>query len=95
MSVGSVLPWLIAASALIAAVCWLKSTDVDVPAPEHTSGVGAPMGGYLLTTNAKGERIDLHATLLNQTKWNRWAASAAAASAIFAGLSALLPPPPG
>ncbi|CAM3147082.1 hypothetical protein JHFBIEKO_0244 [Methylobacterium mesophilicum] len=51
-------------------------------------------GGYLISKDASGNRIDLHDTLKEQTKWNRWAALAAAASAVLTGLAALIPPPP-
>ena len=73
---------LIIVTAAISAYCWLKATRTDVPAPAETRGVGALFGGYLVSKNEKGERIDLHETLKVQSKWNRrgatWACAAAA-----------------
>ncbi len=72
---------LIIITAAISAYCWLKATRTDVPAPEETHGVGAMPGGYLISRNQKGERIDLHDTLNLQSKWNRLGATWACAAA--------------
>lgn len=79
-----------ALAALIAGGLWLYATRVDVPAPAGTGGVGAPMGGYLITLNSKGERIDLHATYLKQGEWNGYAACATAIAAVLAGTAPAL-----
>lgn len=77
-----------AGSALLAAVFWAKASRAYVPAPEDTSGVGALLGGYLIS-EVNGKRIDLHKTLELQSKWNAYGAVAAAAAAVFSGLPPL------
>ncbi len=80
-----------ALSALIAFLSgyfWVRTALAEVPAPPETTGVGSPMGGYLITKNAKGERIDMHATYVEQAKWNSRAAISSACAAAFAILAA-------
>lgn len=80
------LSWIAAIGGLVAAWLWWKGTRVEVPAPPETDGVGALMGGYLISVNAKGERYDLHETLKQQSKWNGRAARASAIVAVIAGV---------
>lgn len=94
MTLNNLLPWVVAASAGVAAACWWISTVVSVPASEKTSGVGAPIGGHLIVLDAKKKRIDLPATLLKQSRWNKCASIAAGVSAVATGLSAFWPPTP-
>ncbi|WP_438277669.1 hypothetical protein [Nitrobacter sp.] len=75
-------PLVTAFNAGAAAVMWIYSARVTVPAPPETAGQGALMGGYLVTKLSNGRRIDLHATLERQSTWSGRAALAAAASAI-------------
>lgn len=84
-------PWLTAISAAIAAGLWICSARVTTPAPANTAGFGALPGGYLISMTAKGVRIDLHATLMLQSKWSGRAALAAAASAVCSILSIYFP----
>ena len=77
-------------SALIAFLSgyfWVRAAIAEVPAPENTSGVGSLMGGYLITKNAKGERVDLHGTYIEVAKWNGRAAISSACAAAFAILA--------
>jgi hypothetical protein len=80
--------WLSAVSALVAGFLWWKASTVSFPAPPETAGVGCLMGGYLIS-EIDGKRIDLHATLEAQSKWNSYAAKAATLAAVF-GAFALL-----
>lgn len=78
--------WLAALSAVGASFLWWHASRVMVPAPKETQGVGALLGGHLISV-LDGKRIDLHATLDLQSKWNARAAKSAALSAIFTGFS--------
>lgn len=82
----TILTWASAAAALVAAILWVLASRATVPAPPETQGVGALMGGYLISM-VNGKRIDLHATLDLQSKWNAKAACAAALSAFLTGLA--------
>ncbi|MDA9400657.1 hypothetical protein XH79_18170 [Bradyrhizobium sp. CCBAU 45389] len=84
-------PGLTAGLAVLAALLWLKSATVTVPAPADTAGVGALIGGYLISLDKKGQRIDLHETLKKQSSWSAYAAIAAAASAVCSGLAIFYP----
>jgi hypothetical protein len=77
-----------AVMAFLSAYYWVRAATAEVPAPEDTSGVGALMGGYLITKNAKGERVDLHGTYIEVAKWNGRAAICSAGAAAFAILAA-------
>jgi len=78
------LGWLGSVSAMIAALAWFKASIVSVDAPKDTHGVGALLGGYLIS-EINGKRIDLHKTLELQSKWNARAALAAFVSGASAG----------
>lgn len=68
-------------SAAVSAYCWFMSARAEVPAGPDTAGVGALLDGGLVVKNANGDRVDLIDTMVLQSKWNRWAAIAAAISA--------------
>jgi len=87
MSIETVCTVIGAVTAVLAAYFWLRATLVKVPAPKDTGGVGALIGGYLISVDEAGNRYDLHKTLENQAKWNIYAASAAALSALAVGAS--------
>jgi len=84
-------PVLTAVAATIAAAMWFKSAVVSVPAPADTAGVGALLGGYLISRDKKGRRIDLHETLREQSRWSAYGTIAAGVSAIFAAIAAFYP----
>jgi hypothetical protein len=73
---------LVGVLALISAFCWVKSAWATVLADSRTAGFGAQLGGGLIAQGPKGERIDLHATLVLQSRWNRYAAYSAALCAL-------------
>lgn len=73
-------------AALIAALCWLKASRVQVPAPAETEGKGALLGGWLIGC-LRGKRVDLVATAEAQAKWNAGAAGAASVAALCAAVS--------
>src|SRR5258708_4980473 len=74
--------WLSAIAAICAAYLWWRASTATVPAPPGTHGVGALLGGYLISMS-KGARIDLHATMELQSNYN-------ARAAIAAGIASLL-----
>ena len=79
--------WVAAGFAAISGVLWVIAARAEVPAPPNTSGVGAPFGGYLISRNANGERIDLHETYKKQSYWNSHAAYGSALAAMFTALA--------
>jgi hypothetical protein len=68
-------------TAAASAFCWFMSARAEVTASPETAGVGALLGGDIVTRNRKGQRIDLISTMDLQSKWNRYAAIAATLSA--------------
>ncbi len=62
MTVHNIIAWLATISAVLAGVFWVLAARARVDAPPGTAGVGALMGGYLVSQDAKG-RYDLHKTL--------------------------------
>lgn len=74
---------LVGVLALVSAILWVKSARATVLADNRTAGFGALLGGDLIAKGAKGERIDLHATLVEQSRWNRYAAYSAALCALM------------
>jgi hypothetical protein len=86
----TVITWLAAISAVAAGVFWIKSARARVDAPDGTHGVGALLGGYLVSQDSKG-RYDLHRTLEKQAKWNALAAYAATVGAALAIILLFLP----
>jgi len=86
--IDQIFTWLTAVASLAAAGLWWKASVVSVPAPPETHGVGALLGGYLISL-IKGKRVDLHATLEAQSKWNAYAAQAATLAAVFGAIALL------
>ena len=86
-----ILTCLIALSALASAAMWVKSARAKVLADDSTSGVGALMGGYLIIEGKNGERIDMHDTFNEQSRWNSYAAYSAAVCALSQAVMYLLP----
>lgn len=78
----ALLTLLVGVLALVSAILWVKSARANVLADNRTVGFGALMGGDLIAKGPKGERIDLHATLVEQSRWNRYAAYSAALCAL-------------
>lgn len=83
---------LVGVLALISAFCWVKSARATVLADSRTAGYGALLGGDLIAHGPNGERIDLHATLVLQSRWNRYAAYSAALCALAQAVSVSLFP---
>lgn len=83
---------LVGALALFSAFCWVKSARATVLADSRTAGYGALLGGDLISKGPNGERIDLHATLIEQSRWNRYAAYTAALCALAQAVLVLLFP---
>ena len=79
------------AVAVMAAIFWIRSAIVSVPAPEGTSGVGALYGGYLIGQDRRGNRIDLLETYKRQSFWNTLAATTTAVSSLLYALSLAAP----
>jgi hypothetical protein len=80
-----VLNWLAALVAVIAALLWLRSATVKIPAnppPRDESGVFAA----LITLNDS----DFIATAVQQARWNKWAAFAAAIAAACQAVALML-----
>ncbi|MBN3729499.1 hypothetical protein [Burkholderia sp. Tr-20390] len=77
-----VLNILSALAALCAGVLWFVSTRVSVPhvEPEPINGF---ISGSISVDYGDGRAIDPFATGDLQARWNRWAALAASAAAIF------------
>lgn len=86
--------WVAAIFAMIAALLWMKASTVSVDAPKDSHGVGALLGG-LLVSEINGKRIDLHKTLEQQSRWNSNAALAAFVSASSTGVIWILQAWPG
>lgn len=86
MTAKLALTFLVAFFAFLSASLWVKSARANVLASNQSSGYGALLGGDLIAQGRNGERIDLHATLVEQSRWNRWAAYSAAACATAQGL---------
>ncbi len=77
---------LVSIFASLSAILWVCSARATVLARDQTGGVGGMLGGDLITRGAKGERIDLHATLVEQSRWNQRAAYCAAICAVAQAL---------
>ena len=79
---------LLCVCALISCCLWIRSATVKAPyvdkAPEDGWGEAA-----LIQTTDKGA-FDIIATADLQTKWNKWAAGFAAASAVFQAILAYI-----
>lgn len=75
-----------AAFAILAAVAWITSTIVFVPAPPGV-GLGAVLGGNIYDKDRWGRPYDVVETLKKQSRWNQYAAWAAAAAAVFQALA--------
>jgi len=73
-----ILTILVSVSALVSAIYWVKSARTTVMAESQTGGFGAVLGGGMIIQGPRGERIDLHATMNEQSRWNRYAAYSAA-----------------
>jgi hypothetical protein len=84
-------PILAALAAVAAAILWWISATVSEPAPPETAGVGALLGGYLISLDRKGNRIDLHKTLEKQSRWSAWAAIAAGVAAALSAVAVCIP----
>jgi hypothetical protein len=84
-------PILAAVVAAAAAVLWWISATTSEPAPPDTAGVGALMGGYLISLDRNGRRIDLHKTLEKQSYWSARAAFAAGVSAVLGAVAVWFP----
>ncbi|MCS3741980.1 hypothetical protein FHX16_003972 [Rhizobium sp. BK661] len=80
------LNWIAALAGLLAALFWYRAAIAEVPAPKDTAGVGALLGGWLISLS-KGKRIDLHKTLELQARWNTRAATAACIGALATAAS--------
>ena len=78
--------WLSAIAAIVSAYFWWRASRAAVPVPPGTHGVGALTGGYLISIS-NGVRIDLHATLELQSKYNKWAALAAGIASLMAAVA--------
>jgi len=85
------LTFLVGLSALASAFMWIKSARAKVLADDSTAGVGALMGGYLIIQGLKGERIDMHETFTQQSRWNAYAAYSAAVCALAQAILSLMP----
>lgn len=77
---------LVVLSAVASAFMWVKSARAKVLADSRTSGVGALMGGDIIIQGKNGERIDLHETFNEQSRWNSYAAYSAAVCALAQAL---------
>lgn len=82
---------LVVLSAVASASMWVKSARAKVLADSRTSGVGALLGGDIIIQGKNGERIDLHDTFNEQSRWNSYAAYSAAVCALAQALLFLLP----
>ena len=82
MTLHILIAWAAAISAFLAAVFWVMAARAREDAPPETAGVGALLGGYLVSRDAKG-RYDLHRTLEKQSRWNSCAAWSAAVAAVL------------
>ena len=91
------LTWAAALFAVFAAIAWLVSTKT-VPRERELArrrrlaqktGVAPSLGGVNIVD--EGTSYDLIATLRHQGQWNRWAAGAAAVSAVCQAVTLLLP----
>jgi hypothetical protein len=81
-----VLNWLAALVAIIAALLWFRSATVKVPAnppPLDENGMFAAQ----ISVNDS----DFIATAVQQTRWNKWAALAAAIAAACQAVALMLP----
>lgn len=84
---------LVVLSALVSAFMWVKSARAKVLADGRTAGVGALMDGDIIIQGKNGERIDLHDTFNEQSRWNSYAAYSAAVCALAQALIYLVPNP--
>lgn len=80
------LNWFSAFFGLLAALFWYWSAKAKVLAPPDTAGVGSLLGGYVIS-KIGDERIDLHATLEEQSTWNSRAAAMACLGALTTAAS--------
>lgn len=76
--------WSAAFFALLAALLWLKASVVKVP-PQRTPDAS----GWIPASYGTSD-MDVARTAIAQSRWNAWAAGAAAASAFLSGISLLL-----
>ena len=86
---ADILAWLAVVAAVLAAVFWIISTVVTVPATSK-GGEGAMLGGEIVATTRDGKRINLNATLQQQSLWNKRAALGTALSTILYALALAL-----
>jgi len=77
---------LVVLSAVASAFMWVKSARAKILADSQKSGVGALMGGDIIIQGKNGERIDLHETFNEQSRWNSYAAYSAAVCALAQAL---------
>jgi hypothetical protein len=84
---------LVIVSAVASAFMWVKSARAKILADSRTSGFGALMGGDIIIQGKNGERIDLHETFNEQSRWNSYAAYSAAVCALAQALIYLVPTP--
>jgi hypothetical protein len=89
--IAHIWPILAAIAATAAAILWWISATISEPAPPETAGVGALLGGYLISLDRNGKRIDLHKTLEKQSYWSARAAIAAGASALLGAIAVWFP----
>lgn len=78
-----------AASGIVSAYYWTKSTKVEVLAP--TTSVGGVTGGGIHVKLGNGKIIDFHATYDLQSKYNAYAAYAAAVLALLSAALVFFP----
>lgn len=79
---------LLCACALISCLLWIRSATVKAPYVDNISQNGWS-DAALIQTSDKGA-FDIIATADLQTKWNKWAAGFAAASAVFQAILAYI-----
>jgi hypothetical protein len=78
--------WIAALAGLIAAVLWFRSATVSIPANPPPSDEKGIFPAQITVSDA-----DFIATAVHQTKWNKWAAVAAAIAAAFQAVGLMLP----
>ena len=79
---------LLCVSALISCGLWIKSATVQAPYVEVVSETG--WTNSAITRRTDKDTFDIIATADLQTKWNKWAAGFAAASAICQAILAYI-----
>jgi hypothetical protein len=78
--------WIAASVAIIAAFLWFRSATVRIPANPPPRD---ECGGF--SAQITVDDSDFIATAVQQTKWNRWAAVAAAIAAACQAVALMLP----